>query len=136
MRSELEYINTNASFGEDTKLIGNLRFNHSLRIMGSFEGSIYSEAGSLIIEDTSVVKADIKVKSITIAGIVHGNIDAEERIEMMDSGKVFGNIKTKKLKIADGVVFEGKCDMQISPDSIDIFSMPLEELKNSLITRN
>jgi cytoskeletal protein CcmA (bactofilin family) len=29
----------------------------------------------------------------------------------MPSGKLYGNIRTAKLKIADGVVFEGNCEM-------------------------
>jgi cytoskeletal protein CcmA (bactofilin family) len=30
---------------------------------------------------------------------------------MLATGQVYGNIRTAKLNIADGVVFEGKCEM-------------------------
>jgi cytoskeletal protein CcmA (bactofilin family) len=44
-------------------------------------------------------------------GAVHGNIEATDRLEIHENGKLYGNIRTAKLKIADGVVFEGKCEM-------------------------
>jgi cytoskeletal protein CcmA (bactofilin family) len=44
---------------------------------------------------------------------------------------VYGNIRTAKLKIADGVVFEGKCEMIRNPQSINVFSGPVEQLKKN-----
>jgi len=50
-----------------------------------------------------------------VKGTVRGNVEALARLEIHDNGKLYGNIRTAKLKIADGVVFEGKCEM-IKPD--------------------
>jgi cytoskeletal protein CcmA (bactofilin family) len=77
------------------------------------------------------VKANIKVGSIVIGGVVHGNVEATERLEMLATGRVVGNIRTAKLNIADGVVFQGKCEMIRSPESVNIFSAPVEELKKA-----
>ena len=78
-----------------------------------------------------MVKADIKVGSIVIGGIVRGNIEASEKLEMLSTGQVFGNIRTAKLNIADGVVFEGKCEMIKNSESIDIFSAKVEQIKQT-----
>lgn len=119
------------TLGKETVFTGTMRFSKSLKIDGKFEGEIIS-SGFLYVDEGAEVKADIKVRSIVIGGIVHGNIEATEKLEMLDSGQVYGNVRTAKLKIADGVVFEGKCEMIKDPDSIDIFSGSAEKLKSSL----
>ncbi|HDP81252.1 MAG TPA: polymer-forming cytoskeletal protein [Spirochaetes bacterium] len=107
-------------FGKDTEFYGDLTFKKSLQINGYFEGEIMSD-GFLVIGDGAVVKANVKARAVIINGTVHGNIDAAEKLEILPTGKLYGNIRTAKLKIADGVVFEGKCEMvksaQKSPSS-------------------
>ncbi len=93
-----------------TSFNGTLRFHSSLKIEGNFRGKIISD-GFLIIGETAKVRANIKANSIIIAGEVRGDVEAKERLEMLSTGKLYGNIKTRKLKIADGVVFEGSCQM-------------------------
>lgn len=121
------------TLGKETVFSGTMRFSRSLKIDGKFEGEIIS-SGFLYIEEGAEVKANIKVKSIVIGGVVHGNIEATDKLEMLDSGKVYGNVRTSKLKIADGVVFEGKCEMIKDPDTIDIFSGSADKLKSTLET--
>lgn len=118
------------TLGKETIFNGTMRFKDSLKIDGKFYGEILSE-GFLYIEQDAEVKANIKVGSVIIGGVVKGNIEATEKLEMLASGQVFGNIKTAKLKIADGVVFDGKCEMIKNPDNINIFTTQVEELKNS-----
>jgi len=64
-----------------------------------------------VVGEGAVVKANVKARTVIIHGTVHGNIEAADRLEIQSSGKLYGNIRTSKLKIADGVVFEGKCEM-------------------------
>ncbi len=125
----VEKIST--TLGKETAFKGIMRFSKALKIDGSFEGEITS-AGALFIEDGAVVKANIRVKSVVVGGIVEGNIEASEKVEMLATGKVYGNVKTAKLRIADGVVFEGKCEMIRDPEAIDIFSGSAERLKSTL----
>jgi cytoskeletal protein CcmA (bactofilin family) len=97
-------------FSPTTSFNGTLRFSTSIRIEGSFRGRIISD-GFLIVGENAKVRANIKASSIVIAGEVKGDVEAVERLEMLPSGRLYGNIKTRKLKMADGVVFEGSCEM-------------------------
>ncbi len=97
-------------FSEATTFNGVLKFDRSIKIEGKFKGRIISK-GFLIIGETAKVRANIKASSIIIAGELRGDVEAYERLEMLPTGKLYGNIKTKKLKMADGVVFEGSCEM-------------------------
>lgn len=97
-------------FGKDTEFYGDLSFTKSLQINGYFEGEI-AEGGFLVIGESAEVKANISAKTVIIQGTVHGNVEALNRLEIHANGRLYGNIRTAKLKIADGVVFEGKCEM-------------------------
>lgn len=119
------------TLGKETNFQGTLRFTDSLCILGKFSGEIISP-GELIVEDGAEVKANIRIGSVTIGGLVKGNVIAKNKLEMLATGKVIGNIKTAKLKIADGVIFEGKCEMIKDPDKIDIFSESHDNLKTKL----
>jgi cytoskeletal protein CcmA (bactofilin family) len=118
------------TLGKGTHFDGVMRFKDSLKILGSFHGEIIS-GGRRVVADGADIRANIKVGSIVVGGIVHGNIVAKEKLEMLTTGKVFGNIKTAKLVIADGVLFEGKCEMIKDPDSIDIFAENVAEIKKN-----
>ncbi len=118
------------TLGRETEFKGTMRFQESLRIEGKFTGEIVSP-GFLFIDQGAVVHANIRVSSIVVGGIVYGNVVASAKLEMLSTGRVFGDIKTAKLKIADGVVYEGRCEMIRSPEKIDVFSARPEELKKS-----
>jgi cytoskeletal protein CcmA (bactofilin family) len=117
--------------GGKTHFNGTLKFREPLRISGRFEGDIVA-GGFLLIEEGAVVEADIKAESVVVAGTVRGNIYAVQRLEMLPSGKIYGNVKTAKLRIADGVVFEGKCEMVRNSGDVDIFGGPVQHVKESV----
>jgi len=118
------------TLGRETDFSGVMKFRESLKVDGCFSGEIVS-TGFLTIEQGAMVTANIKVGSIVIGGTVKGNIEASEKLEMLATGKVIGNIRTAKLKIADGVVFEGKCEMIRNPQAVNIFTGPVEQLKKT-----
>lgn len=99
------------TLGRETDFSGSLSFSESLKIEGRFDGEIDS-TGFLYIDEGAEVKASVvKAASVVVAGLVRGNIEAKEKVEMLPSAKVYGNVRTAKLRIADGVIFEGRCEM-------------------------
>jgi cytoskeletal protein CcmA (bactofilin family) len=125
----IERITT--TLGRETDFNGVMRFKDSLKIDGAFSGEIVS-SGFLYVEQGATITANIRVGSVVVGGTVKGNIEATEKLEMLTTGKVFGNIRTAKLKIADGVVFEGKCEMIKNPQAINVFAGPVDQLKKNV----
>lgn len=117
--------------GKATMLSGKLSFAESLKIKGIYKGEITSE-GTLFIEQGAQVEADIHVESLIIGGEVKGNIYASMRVELLSTGRLFGDIKAPSVRVADGVVFKGKCEMITDPDTVDIFAAPVETLKKTV----
>jgi len=125
----IERITT--TLGRETDFNGVMRFKDSLKIDGTFSGEIVS-TGFLYVEQGATITANIHVGSVVVGGTIKGNIEATEKLEMLSTGKVYGNIRTGKLKIADGVIFEGKCEMIRNPQAVNVFSGPVDLLKKNL----
>ena len=119
------------TLGTKTFFNGTLRFQDSLKILGRCEGRIESK-GTLKVESGAEVIAEVRVGSIVIGGTIKGNVEAVHQVEILPTGKVIGNIRTAALKMADGVVFEGKVEMLKNADVIDVFSANPTQLKQSL----
>ncbi|MFW6146961.1 MAG: bactofilin family protein [Thermodesulfobacteriota bacterium] len=101
----------NAFLGKDTEFDGKFSFTGTVRIDGKFSGEIFSN-GTLIIGESAVVESKVHVGEMIIRGEVHGDIFAENKIEINVPGKLFGNIQTQRLVVEEGVVFDGTCKMQ------------------------
>lgn len=122
-------------FGQETEFDGVLEFSDSLVITGKFHGTI-NATGDLEIEKTAVCAVDsMKAESIVVSGQVKGNLEAKERIELCAGSKVSGDIKAARLRVADGVEFEGTVLMVDEIPSADIFSVASDEYKKSLVTQ-
>jgi len=119
---------TATRLGKNTRLVGVLRFTSSARISGTYEGEIEAE-GFLYIEDGANVQANVRARNIVVGGKVTGNLEAIGEVEMLPGCVVYGNVRAARIRIADGVVFEGRCEMLRNSDGIDIFSLPLEQLR-------
>jgi cytoskeletal protein CcmA (bactofilin family) len=122
--------------GESTSFNGFLRFKETLRIQGKFKGTIEA-TGALIVDSGAVVEADrISVSSLTVYGTVVGAVHAVDKIDMLSGAEVHGDLTAARLRIADGVLFEGQCNMTGTDKEVEIFSRPTEEIKKELQRTN
>lgn len=96
--------------GSQTEFTGKLCFSGVVHLDGTFEGEIISR-GTLVVGSESVVTAHIYSNILKIAGEVHGDLTASEKIELYPPAKVYGNIRTPSLMVEEGVIFEGTCRM-------------------------
>jgi cytoskeletal protein CcmA (bactofilin family) len=118
--------------GESTSFDGFLRFRETLRIRGKFKGTIEA-TGALIVDKGAVVEADhISVAALTVSGTVIGAIHALDKVDMLQGADVRGDVTAARLRIADGVLFDGQCSMIGEDKDVEIFSRPAEEIKAEL----
>ena len=108
----------NTMLGQGCKIKGDIELQGTIRIDGTFEGSI-GTPDTLIIGKSGVVKAEVKVKNAVIGGKLIGNITAANKIELQSGSHVEGDISTARLVIDEGVFFEGNCKMGTSTGSKD-----------------
>src|SRR5262249_49813782 len=89
---------------------GSIKFQKELLIDGKVEGKIKSN-GVLTIGENADIRAEIKVKSITVYGKVQGNITVGERCELKSTGTLQGDLKAPRLVIEEGATFIGKANL-------------------------
>jgi cytoskeletal protein CcmA (bactofilin family) len=89
---------------------GEIVASGTFRVEGEFEGSI-GKPENLVIGKSGIVKGNVEVKNAIIGGKLHGNITAENKIELQGGSHVEGDIRTRRLVIDEGVYFEGNCSM-------------------------
>jgi cytoskeletal protein CcmA (bactofilin family) len=123
------------TLGRETSFHGLLKFKETLRIQGQFSGTIEAGAGGdLIVDKDAVVEVDhLNVDSLTVYGDVTGDVFAADKVDMMTGAKVRGDITAARLRLADGVLFEGQCSMTGVNEEIEIFSRPIEDIKAELV---
>ena len=123
-------------FGSSTSFDGLLIFKDSLCIQGRFKGTIQA-SGDLIVDKGAVVEADhISVASLAVYGTVVGAVHAVDKIDLFPGAEIRGDITAARLRIADGVLFEGQCSMTGISKDVEIFSRPTEEIKAELQRTN
>jgi cytoskeletal protein CcmA (bactofilin family) len=93
---------------QGTELKGELNFWASFRIEGYFQGKISSDS-MLIIGEKGKVEAEVKVGELIINGEIHGNLQAKEKIEVHNRGRVYGTLIAPKLLIEEGSYLEANC---------------------------
>jgi len=99
------------TLSSDVEIEGSITFQKELLIDGKVQGQINSN-GVLTIEENADIRGEIKIKSVTVHGKVHGNITAE-RCELKAKCNLQGDLKAARLIIEEGATFIGTS--QISP---------------------
>ena len=99
---------TNSTIGENSYFNGKFFINGSLKIDGKFEGKSL-QADQLYIGTTGKVKTNIYASSVIVEGIVIGNVTAKNRVMLLPTSRILGDIKTPELIIQNGVILEGRC---------------------------
>jgi cytoskeletal protein CcmA (bactofilin family) len=101
-----------AVLGKGTKVVGSLLFSGAVEIDGEVEGEINAKE-KMTVGDSAVIKAKISAADLIIKGTVHGDVLASRSLVLKKPAKVYGNISSPTLSIEEGVLFEGKCAMQV-----------------------
>jgi cytoskeletal protein CcmA (bactofilin family) len=77
---------------------------------GELVGSLQLE-GRVTIGTSGKVLGTVTARTIRIAGRVEGDVVAAEKVEVVASGHLEGNITTKRVIIAEGAFFKGSVAM-------------------------
>ncbi len=96
--------------GSDTAFKGNITSQGTIRIDGIHEGDLITE-GDLVVGEGGRLQSQIKARNALIAGQVTGNVEVSDRLELLATAKVYGDIKVGTLTINEGAVFRGACCM-------------------------
>jgi len=112
---------------------GEVLFADALQVEGKVTGKLVSESGSLMIEQTGDIQADVDVGVCVIRGVLQGNVNAKSRVEVYKTARVQGDITTPVLLVEEGAMLSGAITMgkeaERLPDAMRV--QENEELRKS-----
>lgn len=97
-------------FGPNLTIDGTVTGNEPVVIEGVVRGKI-DLAADLRVGTKARVEATVHARNVIIEGRVAGDISADDRVELVASATVDGNIKAPKIIVAEGAKFRGSVDM-------------------------
>jgi len=101
-----------AVIGPGISIDGDISGSDNLVIEGKVKGQVQLGSHEVTIGQSGDVIANVTAQSIRVAGKVHGDLVAKERVVINSTGRVRGNIVTPRLLLEDGAIFKGSIDME------------------------
>lgn len=103
-----EDISINSIIGLGSTIRGDIKINGFVRIDGDIDGNLET-TGNVIIGENARVQGNIIARSITIGGVVHGNITASDSVQLLSTSIVLGDILAHQIQAEENVIVNGHC---------------------------
>jgi len=96
--------------GREVTFHGVVTFDGTVRIDSRFEGEIHAK-GTLVVAEHAVIKGIITAGTLICNGKIKGTITASEKVQLLKSGVLIGEVHAPSFLIEEGAHFQGLCDM-------------------------
>lgn len=102
--------------GKDVEIKGTAKFEGIVRIDGRFEGEIITN-DTLIIGEEAIIKGSIRGGTVINSGRVEATITANQKVQLLKSSVLIGDVHSPLFSTEEGVYFQGHCDMGVLPET-------------------
>jgi cytoskeletal protein CcmA (bactofilin family) len=107
MASRRSDFSVNTIIGPNTSVSGSLEVGGFIRVDGNVRGDV-SARGRVVIGEEARMRSNISGTAVTIGGVVQGNVLASERLTVLSTGLVIGDVITRRIQADDGCLIHGK----------------------------
>ena len=90
------------------EIIGTVFFEGPAIIDGQVDGKISGRDKITVGENGSITSDELNAPSVVIAGSVRVKTIASRRVEILSTGRVWGDLTSSKLNVHEGAQFEGR----------------------------
>jgi cytoskeletal protein CcmA (bactofilin family) len=97
-------------FGPNVTIEGTITGSEPVTVEGTVRGKINLTA-DLRVGTKGRIEATVHARNVTVEGKLTGDVSADDRVELVASATVDGNIKAPKIIVAEGAKFRGSVDM-------------------------
>jgi cytoskeletal protein CcmA (bactofilin family) len=101
------------NIGPSVHIKGTLSGQEDLTVDGRVEGKITLKEHVLTIGANGQIDAELRAKAVIVHGKVVGDVTADNKVEIANSGTVMGDIRAPRVSISDGAMFKGSIDMDV-----------------------
>lgn len=89
---------------------GDVMCDGTIRVEGKIEGSVKATK-SVVIGKSGRVIGDVDTQDVVIGGTVVGTVAAASRVELQETCKIEGDIRSRRVKLEEGGRIEGRLYM-------------------------
>jgi cytoskeletal protein CcmA (bactofilin family) len=107
MPGKHESFSVNSIIGPGTSVNGDIESAGFTRLDGNLRGNLNAK-GRVVVGEKARIKGSISGTAVTIGGVIYGNVLASERIIILSSGLVLGDIITRRIEAEDGCLVHGR----------------------------
>lgn len=93
-----------------SKVTGEITGSSEVLVDGLFEGRLNLDS-NVVVGREGRVTGEITARAVRVEGKVVGDVRGHERVEVMASGTLEGDIAATRVVIAEGAFFKGKVEM-------------------------
>ncbi|MGJ7904528.1 bactofilin family protein [Lysobacter sp. 1R34A] len=93
----------------DLSIEGKIQGSGHIRIAGRFKGDVQVD-GDLTVELGAKLTGGVRARKVVIAGELEGNIESAQRVELLDSGAMIGDVKAAVMTVAAGSRMRGQVE--------------------------
>jgi cytoskeletal protein CcmA (bactofilin family) len=97
--------------GADTRINGDVEFTGGLHLDGQINGNVKCEPtrpAMLSVSEQGCIEGSVMVTSIVLNGVVKGDIEARDRVELGPKARVLGSVQYTTIETAVGAQINGK----------------------------
>ena len=93
-----------------TKIEGTVETSSDIRVDGNLKGTLNCK-GRVIIGPSGMIEGEVECQNAVIEGKFTGNLIVKELLNIKESAEITGDIKTDKLLVQSGAIFNVTCSM-------------------------
>jgi cytoskeletal protein CcmA (bactofilin family) len=116
-RTQSKNLKIDTLIGAETRINGDVEFSGGLHVDGYINGNVKAAAAgaNLRVSETGSIEGSVLVANIVLNGVVKGDIDAAERVELGEKARVMGNVRYSVIETAVGAQISGKLIHRTNP---------------------
>lgn len=122
-------ISINNIIGNGSSIRGDIKINGFMRIDGDLEGNLET-TGNVLVGENARIAGNITARSITVGGIIKGNVVAPEQVHLLSSSIVIGDIQTRRFQADENVIVHGHCISLYDETEYESASAEWENIKS------
>ncbi|MDR2047991.1 MAG: polymer-forming cytoskeletal protein [Treponema sp.] len=108
----------NTIIGPGSFVSGDISSGGFTRIDGSLRGNLHAN-GRVVVGEKARMRSSITGTVITVGGVVDGNILASERLVVLPTALILGDITTRRIEAGEGCLIHGRVRVCQDEDSWD-----------------
>src|SRR5271156_594830 len=104
--------------GAKTRINGDVEFVGGLHVDGYINGNVKAQPGAdgfLSVSEQGCIEGSVFAPNVLLNGIVKGDIEAGDRVELGSKARVLGNVHYTVIETAVGAQINGKLIHRVNP---------------------